>query len=465
MKLRPLLPAALLLAGLAASCNKDTDPTDPATDASATDNEWIHAEMKQSYLWLDEIGSYDSYRTSATASDFFASLISSNEKKTKNGTTYCYSYIEKKHASTTKVTDYAEDTYGIEYVLYKLSTGSYFARVLYVWPDSPAARAGIERGMWIKTIDGQSITTSNYALLDSGSGMKLGIWTGDMERADNLITQTIAVGANASMYETPFLKDTIFTGAAGQKIGYLCYSRFATGPTGFDDKAWNEQMGTLFAKYRAAGVSEFVLDLRYDPGGYIDCAILLSSYLIPQSAIGTTFCTLSYNAKSIYRDKSYSYYASALTGNLNLSRVYILAGERTASASEAVINGLKPVMTVAQIGATTEGKNLGSVSNESDYHDWGLHPIVASIVNAKGEGDYANGIAPTAGQEYDELQDYTQFLPLGSPEDPMTSRALAHMGALPMSTKGASAPSIAAQGLQPELSSIGRKALEGVRLR
>jgi C-terminal processing protease CtpA/Prc len=447
---------------LTACSNNGDEPSDSADAASV--NEWIHSSMKKSYLWLDEIGSYESYKTSADPETFFDALISDNERKTKGSSTYYYSYIEQKHTKT-RVTDYPEDTYGIEYVLYTIgsNTSSYFARVLYVVPDSPAEKAGVCRGQWIKTIDGSLVTAANYAKLNSGSGVKLGVWEGTIT-SDNSVSQTITVEAQASMYVSPFLKDTVFTAANGAKVGYLMYTKFATGPTGFDDKAWDTRMNEIIAAQKVAGVTEYILDLRYNSGGYLDCAIRLASLLAPQSVLSKTFCTLSYNSKSIYKNKSYSFSSDyAGTANLNLARVYILAGQRTASASEAVINGLAPMMKVIHVGETTEGKNLGSVSIESDSYDWVMHPIVARIVNAEGFGDYANGLAPTEGYVYEEFQDRTPFAPIGSPNDYMISLVLKDIAG---TTK---APADVAHhapdaSLKPGIASIDRYAAPAVKL-
>ena len=441
-------------------CQKDDDLT--TTDGSTT-NSWIYSEMKNNYLWLDEIKDYKNYNEGDSPEEFFNSLISSNEKKNKNGQTYWYSYMEKRYG-VSKVSEYAENTYGMEYAFYSIKgrTG-YFARILYVLPNSPAKKAGVKRGMWVKKINNQSITAENRSLLSGGNGVTLSVYEGQYTSGDEL-TGEIKVGPEVAMYENPFLKDTVLIGENGIKIGYLAYNHFSTGPTGYEDKAYDRQMASIFQHFKGADVKEFILDLRYNPGGYLDCALLLSSYLVPSSSLKNVFCEVNYNSKSIFRAKTYSF-KDTVQSNLNLERVYILTGEWTASASEAVINGLKPMMDVVQVGDTTEGKNLGSVAIKNDKYEWILHPIVAKIANAKGEGDYWTGIIPTPGCVFEELRNGASLGELGTPDDHMVKIALKHMGAVSedaISTKTNSIEYIHDFNLSS--SSLKRKSISSIRI-
>ena len=113
------------------------------------------------------------------------------------------------------------------------------------------------------------------------------------ENAAFVPDRTIQMPMSRAVDDNPFLMDSVYQ-IGGKTVGYLNYSSFASGP---DNKteAYNEQMKQLFVQFKAQGVNEFVLDLRYNPGGLATCAQLLTSFLAPADALFKTFCSLDYN--------------------------------------------------------------------------------------------------------------------------------------------------------------------------
>lgn len=420
----------LAVSVLCYSCKEDPLPVEPEEQGV---NGWIHSSMKSKYLWLDEIKEYGQYDATLSPEDFFEKLISNQEKKnSSDGSVYWYSYIEPKQ-STSRIQNINGYSYGMEYRLYYSSVANvYHARVLYVIPGSSAHKAGIRRGMWILQVDGQSLTASNYTRLTSGSGASLSIYEADYPTGGSGVEsqRTIQISAATPLNDSPILKDTLYN-YSGVNVGYLCYTHFSTGPDGFKDKTWDSDLISLFTSFRSKGIDELILDLRYNPGGYVTCAQLLASLIAPEHALGKTFCALTYHESrkkenySLPFDKSYQGKA-----NINLSRVYVLTTSLTASASEAVINGLRAsgIMEVIQIGSLTEGKNLGSQEINSDKQEWILHPIVAKIVNNDGFGEYEDGFQPDENNTHNELRSGTLLKPLGDPNDPLIKRALLLMG-------------------------------------
>ena len=149
------------------------------------------------------------------------------------------------------------------------------------------------------------------------------------------------------MEDTPFLKDSVYT-VGDKKVGYLVYNSFSSGP---DDEStiYDDQMKQVFAEFKAENVSEFVLDLRYNQGGLVTCAQLMTSLLAPADALGKTFCIMEHNEKQSKNDEALLLKKNAEMGNANLDlrRIYVLTGSVTASASEAVINCLILILPVA----------------------------------------------------------------------------------------------------------------------
>jgi C-terminal processing protease CtpA/Prc len=115
----------------------------------------------------------------------------------------------------------------------------------------------------------------------------------------------------------------------------------------------------------------------------------------------------------------------------NLPRLHVIVSNRTASASEVLINGLKPYMDVILVGETTVGKNVGSTTIYEDdpvrqeKNKWGMQPIIVKLANSKGESNFSNGFAPNV--EVSEY-DYLPLLPFGDTNEPMLQAALVKMG-------------------------------------
>ena len=201
------------------------------------------------------------------------------------------------------------------------------------------------------------------------------------------------------------------------------------------DNQLNEAFGTL----KNEGVTDLVLDLRYNGGGSVLTATRLASMITGQFE-GQLFAKQQWNGKvqAYFEENNPSQLVNNFTnsiGNatinsLNLTRVYILTTGSTASASELVINGLKPYIEVVQIGDVTTGKNVGSITiydsptfgkeNRNPIHRYAMQPIVLKIVNSEDFGDYFNGLTPN----YALKENITDLGELGTISEPLLSTAI-----------------------------------------
>lgn len=395
-------------------------------------NQWIYSIMNQWYLWNDEIPQMTTTQFFGDSEAFFKKLLSKKDK---------YSYMETNEEETTRSINLSS-SYGIDFALYvdpvtnSKSTIERFARVLYILPNSPADQAGLKRGDWISAIGGQQLTTKNYLSLINGPATT--ITTSRIRHmGDKTLTweegNTVEMEASRHLEDNPFYVDSIYH-IRGKKIAYLMYNRFSTGPndTG-NETQYNAQMRNIFATFKKAEVDDVILDLRYNPGGYLSCAQVMASLLTPEQAFGKIFCTLKFNENNASRNEAMMLDKSLTGGaNLNLKRLYIITSSLTASASESIINGLRPFMgeeNIILVGTRTEGKNVASLAFNSSSYGFILHPIVATVYNGNGESNYANGFAPNV--EVDELMvEYDQdgyaipLLPLGDPNETLLNTAL-----------------------------------------
>ena len=392
------------------------------------DRMWIEEVMRENYLWAEDMPviekENDYFQEPAT---FFKKLLSKNAL---NGKGDKYSYMEETPKESRTLTLDRTSTYGMEFILTSDPTGTTahtFARVLYVLPDSPAQKAGIERGDWISAINDERITTDNYEKLTQGGNVSLTrtrITPLENGPGWQVSKDVLNVGASVAMEINPFLVNKVLE-ADGQKIAYLVYNEFATGPNNEGtESAYNEQMKQIFAQFKAQSPDAFILDLRYNNGGFLQCAQALGSLLAPATAMGQNFANLTFNAKADPQVIRYSFDTQYADANLNLNKIYILTGKYTASASEVIINGLIPYLgaeNVVLIGTKTEGKNVAMTSFKNETHGLTLWPVIAYVSNANNEGDYSEGFQPT--YQLDE-NNVIRWYPLGNPEEYLLKNTL-----------------------------------------
>jgi C-terminal processing protease CtpA/Prc len=181
-----------------------------------------------------------------------------------------------------------------------------------------------------------------------------------------------------------------------------------------------------------------VLDLRYNPGGSVSTATLLASLIAPGDIVSNKEIFVKYIWNDIvdayWRDKEGDDSENLIikfldvVENINLSRLYVIVSGSSASASELLINGLKPYMDVILIGETTHGKYTASITlhNEEKSFNWAIQPIVLKTANINGETDYKDGLIPN----YLVEDDY--FSSLGSVDETGLAQAISLITGIPV---------------------------------
>ncbi len=316
--------------------------------------------------------------------------------------------------------------------------------VYYIVEGSDASTKDIKRGDIFVGVNGVSLNLDNYQELLFGDSDTYTLNMVDI--VDNTLVpngKEITLTKEEGLVENPILVTNIIEEGA-QKIGYLMYNQFVGGS--------GEQLNEVFADFKAQGVTDLVLDLRYNLGGSGYTAALLAS-LVYDTDESNVFYKDKYNAKieAQLEPADFLNYFRSTTGtafgnsdmplnNLNLNKVYVLATDNTASASELVMVGLEPYIDVVHIGTTTVGKNQGSNTfvddpengnfyspdRESEINpdnQWAIQPIIVTAENADGFSDYSNGLVP----DIEFQEDITNLGVLGDPNEPMLARALAEI--------------------------------------
>ncbi len=304
-----------------------------------------------------------------------------------------------------------------------------FGVVRYVLPNSDAAAKNLQRGALFYGIDGIALTKDNYATLLSSNSYTLNLAAYD---AGNITPNGQSIALTKSVLsENPVYINTVITSGA-HKIGYLMYNGFYPN--------YESQLNAAFTTLKAEGITDFVLDLRYNSGGSIATATRLASMITGQFT-NQVFAKEQWNPKV---EDYYSSHNSTTTINLfpnklgtnetisslNLTKIYVLTTKSTASASELVINGLEPYITVVQIGDKTIGKNVGSITlydsptftkrDINPKHRYAMQPLVLKIVNKIGFGDYTDGLEP----DHFLKEDLGNLGVLGNPNEPLLNTAI-----------------------------------------
>jgi C-terminal processing protease CtpA/Prc len=214
-------------------------------------------------------------------------------------------------------------------------------------------------------------------------------------------------------------------------------------------KDYDTELNNAFAQFKADGVSSLVLDLRYNGGGSVETATDLASMITGQFN-GQVFYQEFWNddrqadyAENGLFDSTISNGSSI--SSLNLSQVYIITTRRTASASELVLNGLKPYIDAVQVGDTTTGKFQASFllydapapqfsrSEANPNHTYAMLPLVFKTANAAGNTDFTEGLFPQIPLQ----ENYFNLGQLGDENEPLLAAALFEIAGRPMpSNKG-----------------------------
>jgi carboxyl-terminal processing protease len=280
-------------------------------------------------------------------------------------------------------------------------------RVLQVFPDSPASESGMERGDRIIEIDGRSVADL----------VRLGQIGGAFGASQPGVSSTIVVRSRADVERRSTLTKRVVTiptvsltrtfRVDGRTVGYLLFRNFVN--PSYD--ALNE----AFASLREARATELIVDLRYNGGGLVDVAVHLASLVGGSATAGRVFATFQHNDKNSALNEDLRF-DDVPPQALNLARLFVITTRGSASASELLINSLRPHMPVVVIGDTTYGKPVGQYG--FTFCNKVLAPVAFALVNSEGRGDFFGGI-PADCQAADDADHQ-----LGSAEEASLSEAL-----------------------------------------
>lgn len=457
--------ALIMIIGIS-SCKKNKEETPPnnstTTTASGTpkqltlDSLFLYA--KQIYLWNDAIPDYATFNPRQYSSksldldNYDDELYAISQLKINPLTNQPYEYYGDGYPKYSFIDDLTQanpsasanlksadvDTEGngndvgirpIYYLDGSSTSSAYILFITAVYPGSPAAAAGVQRGWVITSVNGTAIAGKDYATEHAAIDAAIAgnsVTIAGYNYVDQVpFTKTLN---KASYKSSPVYTSSVIT-RSGTKIGYLAFARFSALTN--DDTPSDVNLDPVFSNFSSQGITDLVVDLRYNGGGYINTAEYLANLIAPSSVSGKKMYSEIYNSTmqagkatilanqpalnsagkvqykngssgAIYTLADESYATTDPSNNASFSKkgslntisnvVFIVSGN-TASAAELLINVLRPYVNVQIVGSTTYGKPVGffPIVLENRYQ---VYMSLFSTENANGFGGYYTGFVP-----------------------------------------------------------------------
>lgn len=345
-------------------------------------NSWTYAQMRKHYLWEEYLPDSASLNYKDQAELFFGKLKYKDDR---------FSWIERN-------TDYRGsslyDRFGLETIDYHLPTGGKVHRTALVMPRSPAETAGLRRGDWFVIVNADA----NWMELE----------TGEIDGTNFLPEKKIILLSDEKGYTDAVSLDTIYR-IRDKTIGYLAYNSFQDGIDGLT-YPYRTELKNIFGNFRKEDITDLIIDLRYNRGGYVSIEMLMCSLILPDNFLGEISGFQLYNRRisnELLKQTGYEeeilYFPDKNAigeNNVGVNKVYFIITGRSASASESLISSLAPCISVMTVGATSTGKNVGSYTLKDDQFEWQLQPITFYYFNRKHQAVPETGIVPDI--EFDE---------------------------------------------------------------
>jgi C-terminal processing protease CtpA/Prc len=436
--MKKILPFILIVAFavVAFSCKKDDPEPEPTENEILID--WVWDVMTDVYYWAEEVDRnlYPTEETDPKA--FFESLLNEEDR---------FSWIADDYQELVNSFNNITLSNGISpyFFIWPPKSNEVVVAVEYVAHGSPADSAGIARGEIITDINGTALNIDNFASLFYSEVVTLTF----ADYIDgNLTPNGKEITLTAKVIEDNPVNHHEIIEYEGAKVGYIAYTGFSSG----EEEKWVDSLDLVIAGFASEGITDLILDIRYNPGGYAYVANHIASMMVPENVIAGDNVFVRYEWNDAYQeyfvkeegeesDYLVMLFEETPAYNLDLQEACILTGWHSASASEMIIIGLQPYMNITQVGENTYGKFYGSITiqdtEEPPRHNWALQPLVFKYTSSNGFSGTVDGLVPDIYINENPLL----LRPFGDITDPTIAAALEKItGVSPLTKKSVPTP-------------------------
>ena len=423
--------------------NLDTDDVAINLEGELQISDFVWKGLNQYYYWQEEVPAlsddkkndvkaYAQYiNQNPEPEEFFESLKHENDR---------FSWIQDDYVELENTLQGVYATNGVEFGLLRAcqNCNEIVGFVKYILEDSDAEGKNIQRGDLFTGVNGTVLTVDNYRNLLFGEELTYSLNMAEVNDGTLVNNEVVVELTKIENFETnPIQISSIIPYSPGEteytgNIGYLMYNQFVL------DKS--DELNAVFGEFKAEGITDLVLDLRYNGGGNVRNCVELASMITGQFN-NEIFAQEQWNSKldayireEFGEERLVDRFVGFLSdgeaiNSLNLNRVFIITTSESASASELLINGLASYIEVIQVGEQTVGKNVASITlydyidndgTRNPDHTYAMQPIVLKIANNDGFADYYNGLEPNILVE-ENIRDLGV---LGSPDETLFSAVL-----------------------------------------
>ncbi|HEU4650112.1 MAG TPA: S41 family peptidase [Croceibacterium sp.] len=401
-------------AGASGGFTPSPTPTPSATTAACSlraRQDWALAQLNEWYLFPTLLNAAANPASYGTVDDYIDALTAPARAQSKDR---YFTYLTSIAEENAYYNQGATAGFGI-----RLSYESNRVFVLEAFEGAPALAGGIDRGTELLQINGQSVGTLMASGGASAVVQALGPDTAGTTRSF-VVRDASGVQRTVSLSKAVYDIDPIsdrygakIIADGTRRVGYVNLRNFIT--------TADPNLRAAFAQFKAQGVTELIVDLRYNGGGLISIAELFGD-LMGAGRAGQIFDYITFRDSKASENDSYAFRAQAEA--VAPTRVAFIGTGGTASASEMVINGMIPYLgaNMALVGSNTYGKPVGQIALDKPECDDRLRAIALKVENASHQGEYFTGLASSVANTCRASDDYTHQL--GDPNETMVKVAL-----------------------------------------
>jgi carboxyl-terminal processing protease len=430
------------------NAKNDSSKTTVATSLAGLSKEQactydMFSAMKDIYLWDDALPSVLDPRKYNTAENALGYLSGLKINPETGKPIDHYSFLDKIGNLSGEIGGgTASGDYGFMVTAGYNSSNRVSFFVTYAYKNSPAGQAGVARSYEVVKINGSDAVHPDV----DAQGYLIGTSPGYTNMVNSLFNSatasftfkkpdgtTLDASLNVASYSINSVLYDAVLDVGSKKVGYVVFNQFLGASS-------QTELSNSIAKFETSGVQYLIVDLRYNGGGSVETCEKFCNLLAPPSANGKLMYSYKMNPELMqyYTSNNYSL-SSKFTKNNSFQpiKIYFIVSGGTASASELLINNLRPYYSgnLFLVGQTTYGKPCGFWATPIGYTDtqttpkegYDLYAVSFESVNANNEGGYYAGMTPGA-TKYPGIKAYDSYnLPWGDVNDASLAQAINHI--------------------------------------